>query len=142
MQATPVTRRAPDTAPTLGMSPTAKRAVRRDVVGPTQGNSSVTQQQLIDEVTKLSQQSIKDQTHFDETTDQINNHAFLIDDLKKEVTILRKDVLKLASETVDNDSQLKRDVQKLETVVTSQGNTTVTLTEDVKRAIQEIVNSG
>ena len=106
---------------------------------------SLTVDGLTVEVHKLFLQSQKDQEHFDATTAQINDHATLIDEnykrLRDATDQLQRDQKQVAAEVVDNDAKLKVDLQQLESVVTGQGNRTMTLTEEVRQAITEVVGA-
>ena len=123
MMATPVSRRLPASAPTLGNSPPAKRATRRGAAAP---DSSQPPQldalQLATEVRTLFAQSQADQQHFDATTDVLNDHALGLDKLRAEFDQMRRDMVKITEDVQNNDDNLKTNLAKLEGVVRRHGN--------------------
>ena len=143
MPATPMSRRTAGTAPTLGTSPTAKRATRRGAAAPVDESlGAVSFEQLVFETRKLAAQSAADQQHFDQTTDLINDHATCLDALRRDISQMRNDMIKIVEDVGRNDDQLKDNLTKLEQVIAAQASDAQVLTEATKAAIVEAARSG
>ena len=113
--ATPPARR-PE-APTLGTSPGSKRPAKREVAASPSDIPEMTHMQLVAEVHKIYLQAQLDATFFDNTYDQIGNHAERIDgartatkDNRNIISQLTADVKKLTDEAVSNDANIKNTI--------------------------------
>ena len=77
-------------------------------------------------------QGEKDSIFFDDTHDNINDHAQCLKDLRAFVKVVRTDLDKVISVVSENDRMLKQNLQGLEVIVTTQGNQIVEITDEVK----------
>ena len=101
----------------MGTSPQAQRAKRREVVidpGPT---PEVNLPALAQEVHRMHAQNAKDATFFDDTHNQINDHADCLLLLKKQILSLRDSIAQVSKDVVTNDADLKEKLKDLETIV-------------------------
>ena len=108
MAATPTTRRSAATSPTLGTSPGAKRAVKRDIAEAPADVPDMSHMQLVLEVSKIFTQLQQDAHFYDNTTDALDNHAGLIDTMRARIKENRVVINKIAADVVQNDQDTKQ----------------------------------
>jgi hypothetical protein len=92
MEATPVTRRSSAEARREATSPVAKKAARREKVEQVNmPPTELTHAQLVQEVHRMHLQDVKDADFFENTVDQINDHADCLWQVRGAIKQLRKE---------------------------------------------------
>ena len=107
-------KRTADGDPTPPGSPGPKRATRREKVQPPSVVPDVPHMQVVQEIQRMVLQEEADARYFDNTYDQINDHADKLQKLKEAMTRqitkvnqLAADVTKVAADVLQNDTNLK-----------------------------------
>ena len=98
----------------MGTSPQAQRAKRREVVTDPGPTPEVNLPSLAQEVHRLHAQSAKDAAFFDDTHDQINDHADCLLLLKKQILSLRDNIAQVSKDVLANDAELKEKAKQQE----------------------------
>ena len=121
-------------------SPSPQCAKRREVVTDPGPTPEVNLPALAQEVHRLHAQSTKDAVLFDETHDQINDHAACLLLLKKQILHLHNSVVQVSKDVLTNDAELKEKLKGLETIVTTQRVDTKQLLDKPKQSIQKVAS--
>ena len=144
MEATPVTRRS-GAETRAGTSPVAKQARHREIAALVNVTTPpFTLEQITQEVHRMHLQGEKDSGFFNDTVDQINDHAGCLKNLRAFSRELREDLDNVIKVVSDNDRVLKENLKGLESIVTTQGKEDIKISDEVKvlRDRVEAIKSG
>ena len=103
-----------------GLSPSAKRSKRREIVTGLGPPPETSHTQLVQEVHRMHAQWTKDSMFLEDAHEAINDHSDCLKLLTAHIVGIKSDFERLTKEAADNDKQLKENLKTFESTVTAQ----------------------